>query len=143
MKTTASRLPGSIQVVQAGNDAIPALSNSNLEIRSADTTNTFAIGLESAEGTFAGDLHDPSCDCNGRGYFLGDFAHYGRGHSGIVSFRAPPGRLFLNYCGLEDAASDDEILQAYGTQRDANYDIDKWGVMVVSPRAEHLHLAPT
>lgn len=110
------------------------LSNANLSLRNASNSmgTGFSAGPLNNEEKAIDGLHDVDCDCNGRGYFVGNQAIYGRSGSN-TKLSAPAGRVLLTYCGVCDAPSDEEILAAYGTSRDLDYDIDKWGVMVVFP----------
>lgn len=107
--------------------------NSSLEIR--NKANSFAMGDPPSHAHNPGvdTAHDPDCDCGGHGYFVGDFVSYGIGATPLY-YKAPPGRVFLNYCGGCDAISDEEIVTLYGTPRDTAYEIDKMGVIVVYPR---------
>ena len=110
-----------------------AIHNENLELR--NSASTLSTGSE-AVLVFGADeplFHDALCECHGLGYFVATNAVY----DGCHQFRAPEGRVLLIYCGLSDAISDDEIVAAYGMKRDLDYEIDKWGVIVVEPRPAH------
>lgn len=119
-----------------------ALDNSSTVLRNAATS--CSVGFNSAfdrsgldAPKAANGLHHSECDCGGRGYFVGDTVSYA-GPNGFKAFSAPQGRLVLIACAVTDAATDDQIVAAHGTERDTVYDIDKWGVLVVHPQVADL-----